>query len=436
MDSRLHFIFLVIIDVLAVVSTVFQVGSASIIAIMLTGLLILVGTPIQSFYTMLGTCLLAGTFLIGNIRVYFILMLITYIKIDRKIFLTDKFAFWVFLLIILYVIHDVRYATPGVIATYCCYLLYVFKMLSIVNWDEYNHRYAIIIFLVSILINQIGAAFLTGDLSMLADESSIDMRLGEGDVENGMNNNLGGAMDFPIHTLLFMTLSLPIIMGSWATTVSKIIISILFIGLFIVTFFTTSRVYLLGLSAFAVLIMIMMQSTEYGFGSKVISVVLILFALYFFFSSGYVNLFQTRFAQRNMEDYGMTSSRALIASDCISYLVDHPLAIIFGEGYIGYSTIGEQSHLLFQMTAHNIVLDCIMAFGMYGFLLICLASKNFYENIKSDYDLSGVKVLGLMPLICWFVMCLTNSACMNAKTYVLIPFLILHIFYCHQLLKY
>jgi len=434
MDKRIHFFCLVAIDAVAIAATVLQIQYLSILCSALAGILILMGSPMQSFYTILGTCLMSGVFGISTFGMYFILMLIAYIKIDGHLLQVDKYGPFVIFLLLIYIVHEMQYTTIGWIVYYSTYLLYLFKVLSVFDWSDYDHRYATIVFLMSIIFCQVGSALLTGDLTMLSDENAMNVRFGEGDVENGMNNNLGGAMSFPINTLMFITLSLPIIVGQWAQKKWKVLLVILIVALFVITFFTTSRVYLLGLATFGVMLIFSLWSRETGAWSKVLSLLVIGGCIFVFFRIGISGLIESRYAYRNSIDYGATSSRYIIAQDCLSYLSSHPLAAIFGKGYKSYSTIGQQLNLAFGgMTAHNIVLDCIMAFGLFGFILILSASRKFYVNLKNNTDCFGASVIGFMPLVCWFVMSLTNSGFMNPKTYVMIPFLIMHSVYHYQL---
>lgn len=435
MNKYIHFICLMTVDAMLIASTVLQIPMLGAAASLFAAFIIVCGNKMQSFYTILATCLMAGCCNIGSIGFYFILMLLAYFKIDGKALPAFKYTPFVVFLLLVMILHELRYSTIGYILYYCSYLLYLFKILSIVDWKGYDHRYATVVFLLSIIFTQIGATLLTGDLTMLSDETNTTVRFGEGDVENGANNNLGGAMNFPVQTLMFMTFSLPLIFGRWLKLLWKTFAIAAFVTLFVITFFTTSRVYILGLGTMSLMLMAMLMGRDYGFVVKIAVIALAVSAVYVFFSTGLSDLVLLRYEIRNSSDTGMLSSRDVIAKDCITYLTNHPLALLFGEGYKSYGEIGKQLHLAFQMSAHNSILDCIMAYGLYGFTLIIFASKNFFTKIKANTQCERVSIMGLMPLACWFMMSLTNSSFMLPQTYVLIPFMLLHLKYYKTLIN-
>ena len=138
-----------------------------------------------------------------------------------------------------------------------------------------------------------------------------------------------------------------------------------------------------------------------------------------------------------VEDSGVdiTTGRSEIFASCIKYLIEHPLAIIFGFGYDSYIEIGRLKKLAFQQSAHNIILDAVMGFGLLGCGLMVKAVNNMRKRISSTLQ-SKSSLLSWTPFLCWFLMCQTNTAFWLPKTYFIIPYLIIHTVCYKSLMSY
>lgn len=432
MSNRIHFFLITLIDILLVYSTVTQTASAAIAAFVLTVFTVLRGSGIQAFYTLLGTCFFSAVYNVSSIGVYFIVTILCCVKLLVNRATNTNVLLLGIALTILCALHDLLYRTIGNIVGSSVMLLSMFAILSNKDWHDYNHKYSTWLLLISMVIVQVGAILLTGDLSQLSDESVSVVRMGEGDVEGGMNNNLGGAMGFPITTLLFVTCSFPLLFGKQVNTFLKILLGVLDIVLLIVTFFTTSRVYLLGLFIF--LICVIIEFFAKSSKSKMWLIVIILGAVLVLNESGIINLIFERYMVRIVSHDVSIDSRTIIYTDCITYLVQHPLALLFGEGR-AYSEIGRIHNYAFGMSAHNIILDWIMAYGIFGIVILLSSIKRFVFSLKENTNFDKSGLLGYMPLICWFVMCQTNTPFILPKTFVLIPFMLLHSRYYKTLME-
>lgn len=431
MKDRFLFVLIVVIDVLLGISTVNRISICSNLAFVLLLYLILKGNAIQAFYAVLGTCFFSDTVNLGSIGTYFVIMFVAGGKIGGYGF--RNYTLPVFIILILYAIHDIFYTSFAWVLFYLSYLYFLFKVLTNLDFKKYNHLYAVGIFLVSVILVQIFSICLSGDLASFGDDSIEYARLGEGDVEDGYNNNLDGAMGFPITSMLFLTISLPILLGKRMRKKFKLFLGFLVIALFVATFFTASKVYLLGLACLLVCLLCEVFGSELRFSSKIGIVSFCIIAVIVLIQSGYLDIIVHRYIFRLTASDDVTTGRSRIYSDCLSYLSTNPLPLIFGSGYRGYCAIGASNGLKFSMSAHNIILDCIMAYGLFGAIIILCLCRNFYRSVKVYCGGPRMSMLGLMPFICWFVMNFTNSSFMLAKTYVVIPFLILHMKYYRKL---
>ena len=418
----MHFLLVTIIDILLVYSTVTQTPSAALVAFVLTVFTVLRGSGIQAFYTLLGTCFFSGVYNISGIGVYFLVTILCCVKLLANRATNANVLLLGIALTVLCALHDLPYHTTGIVIIDVIMLLSLSVIFSNKDWHDYDHRYASGLFLVSLIIVQVGAVLLTGDLTQLSDGSIEVVRMGEGDVEGGMNNNLGGAMGFPITTLLFVTCSLPLLIGKRLNPFRKVVLGAVVIALLVATFFTTSKVYLLGLLVF--LICVIIEFFAKSGKTKIWLIMILLGAIIVLNELGIYELLLGRYMARII-GVDISTNRFEIYESCFSYLGEHPLALLFGEGR-AYSEIGRINGYAFSMTAHNIILDIIMAYGSIGLIIILHSSKRFISTLSTNLELGKSGLLGYMPLICWFVMCQTNTPFSLPKTFVLIPFMLLH----------
>ena len=74
-----------------------------------------------------------------------------------------------------------------------------------------------------------------------------------------------------------------------------------------------------------------------------------------------------------------------------------------------------------------------MSFGLIGTILI-LKGVNHLRIYAKSFTRYSASILGWMPFLCWFTMSQTNTTFILPKTYFVLPFLVLHIYYYNELL--
>lgn len=75
------------------------------------------------------------------------------------------------------------------------------------------------------------------------------------------------------------------------------------------------------------------------------------------------------------------NSRTAIWRDCLDYLIKNPISILIGNGVNNYKLIGKSSSMLFSMSAHNLVLDAIMSWGITGLLAISATAVQLRDRL-------------------------------------------------------
>lgn len=414
------------------VSTTYMI-SAIVPAIILVVLYIILRSSVeQTFATLLCISYFSACFMIGSLGVFFILPMVATMKFYPKCHYSQGFtvAFLIFLFIFSYL--EIQYSTPGRLLERVSYLCCFFSFIGAFNVNDYNHKNTTFLLLFTLLIVNIFAIIMSGGISQFLVESAINVRMGDADMDKYQSDTLDGSMGFPVHTIVFLSLSLPLLMGNAIKRNTKFIIGIIVIAMVFVTFLTTSKVYLLGLAGFVVCTLPVLFKKNGG----IIALLAIIIFTVLNSQKWFIEMVYDRYIFRLGDDASdATSGRDEIFSSCIKYLKENPLALIFGLGYDSYIEIGKINKLAFQMSAHNIILDALMGFGLLGCGLMVKSVNLMRKTISSTLH-SNSSILSWTPFLCWFLMCQTNTAFWLPKTYFIIPYLIIHTVCYKSLMSY
>lgn len=422
MNRTLHILLTAMSCLAMAVSTTYMI-SAIVPAIILVVLYIILRSSVeQTFATLLCISYFSACFMIGSLGVFFILPMAAIMKFYPKCHYPKgfKIAFIIFLCIFSFL--EIQYSTVGRLIERLSYLCCFFSLMGAFDVKNYNHKETTYLLLFTLLIINIFAIIMSGGISHFLVENAVNIRMGDADMDKYQSDTLDGAMGFPVHTILMLSLSLPILMSKTTKKYSKVIIASIIIAMVFVTFLTTSKVYLLGLAGFAACTLPVIFKKNGG----VIAIVVIIFFAVLNTQRWFVDMVYDRYVFRLGDDgTEVTSGRDEIYASCINYLTGNPLAIIFGLGYDSYIEIGRLNKLAFQMSAHNIILDALMGFGLLGCGLMIKAANLLRQTISSTLHTKS-SLLSWSPFLCWFLMCQTNTAFWLPKTYFIIPYLIIH----------
>lgn len=404
------------------VSTTYMI-SAIVPAIILVVLYIILRSSVeQTFATLLCISYFSACFMIGTLGVFFILPMATIMKFYPKCHYSQGFKIALIIFLCIFSFLEIQYSTIGRLIERLSYLCCFFSLMGAFDVKNYNHKETTYLLLFTLLIINIFAIIMSGGISQFLVDNAVNIRMGDADMDKYQSETLDGAMGFPVHTILMLSLSLPILMSKTTKKYSKVIIASIIIAMVFVTFLTTSKVYLLGLAGFAACTLPVIFKKNGG----VIAILVIIFFAVLNTQSWFVDMVYDRYIFRLGDDgTDVTSGRDEIYASCINYLKGNPLAIIFGLGYDSYIEIGRLNKLAFQMSAHNIILDALMGFGLLGCGLMIKAANLLRQTISSTLHTKS-SLLSWSPFLCWFLMCQTNTAFWLPKTYFIIPYLIIH----------
>lgn len=341
------------------------------------------------------------------------------------------FLFW---FLVLWFVHDVQYKSLAVTIFSLLVPCYVFLFVLCKSLRDYDGYYAMWLVIATTLIGMVCVFMVQGGSLEAFIQTSYagEMRLGEADTDEGQKNQLGGAMGFPIYTLTVVTLLIQMLMTRRFTLLQKSVSITLIIGLIFITFLTVSRVYILGLATLLVLLsfhVMKSKSNSAKFGILFGCVAVIVIASNYL--TDYMDIVRENYVGRMEYDGGQggTGIRGVIFKDCFDYLMNDVECLMIGKGNGAYPLIGAELHRPFSMTAHNIMIDGLMSFGIIGFLFIMVVYKTVYKKDSHRYGIKWT-VFRAMPLLCMFIMYQTASPFLQDKTYPFLMFLVLNIIHC------
>lgn len=442
-DKKWLFVIYLIIAALAGVSNYMEPANIFVAAsIGLSLMVVLAGDNISVLYLLIALCPFYSSLRIGDLYAGFVIPLFVLVKLFIKP--STKYAsgmemFWAFFLLVWF-FHDFQFITFANalfrLFVPACIFVYICRQ----KLDEYDGYFAIWIVIATTLISMICIFMVQGgslDTFLYASYAG-EYRLGEADVDDGQKNQLGGAMGFPIYTIIIVSLSLQMLMTRQFKLWEKVLLIGLNIVLFFVTFLTISRVYILGLSTLVILLFLHMiksrnLKTILGLSFGLIIVYIIASVYLPEYMDGIFNSYLAR--QSNNSDHEGTGIRGAIYEDCIKYLTEDVECFLIGKGSSAYPLYGAKIHRLFSWSAHNIILDALMAFGIIGTIILISLYMHLYKREKNRTGLKWT-VFRIMPFACYFMMNMTATPFLLDKTYPMLLFLILNIIHCTDKTEY
>ena len=439
MSKKVLFIIYMIIAALAGISNFMEPANVFVMgALGLSLLVIVLGDEMATLYLMMALIPFYNSLNIGGIATDFIVQGAALIKLfmsrSRGIKPSLLMSFFIALFLLIWFIHDIQYKTLAASFFPLLVPLYTFSLINNKPFNRYDGYFAMWVIIVSTLIAMICVFMVQGgniDAFLYTDYAG-EIRLGEGSVDEGQKNQLGGAMGFPIYTLTIVTLLIQMLMTRKYKLWKKLSIIILIGVLFFITFLTVSRVYLLGLATMIVILALHLMRSRSTFAIVGFALTIIfIIGLASIYMSDYIDTVIFNYTGRIEGDGGQAGMgiRGLIYDDCLKYLSNNIECTLIGKGNGAYPLIGDAMGSLMSYSAHNIILDALMSFGILGSILLIIIYLKAY---KIESLRLGIKwsLFRIMPFIVIFIMWQTGSPFLQDKTYIIIMFFMLNIIHC------
>ena len=251
----------------------------------------------------------------------------------------------------------------------------------------------------------------------LKDNTGMIERLGEA------SRQLGGAMGLPIYCLLLLSMLLEDDLEHERSAVYRLV-SILFMALIgLLGLLTLSRVFLLGLGVLALCFFWMIRK---GKAKRVLTICLAgaaLIALFWLIFPGEANRLVDSFYLRLKDPLG--SGRLEIYKDCLLYLLENPLRLLLGNGAFHYVQIGQTEGYAFSAMAHNLYLDLVMSWGLFGVLFFVTYLRLMIKRLKKAFP-ERPKPSSMMAILTLAACFMTEGTMQYYNIYFYILFLLIN----------
>ena len=227
---------------------------------------------------------------------------------------------------------------------------------------------------------------------------------------------VGGAMAIPIYSLLIISFTITMILTRKYKNAIQLVFGVvlsvvsLFLGLL-----TVSRSFFAGLFLTIILLVLLYKVNTRSQLLKKTLIIVLLIGVTFAAMRAMPEIFNKIIFNLNSRistDSTGTGSRSIIYADCIQYLFNHPIVLIFGKGSNGYQAFGHQNNYLFSAGCHNYFLDIIMSFGLLGFVvLLILVFSNYYpKELVSSMKKCPISIIPFAVLVLFAITAFrTNS---------------------------
>ncbi|MEG0559840.1 MAG: O-antigen ligase family protein [Muribaculaceae bacterium] len=431
LSKKIRYTILIIIVIILGTSQLQDMQFIIPIAVVLFAFLICTQSVIEDFYCFVCLIPYLSIFSINDIGVTFLFFLISSIKLLISNSEKIKDQHIIVALIIILIIessNDLLKCSFGETLSPISYILYFSFFILFAPLKKINSSKLIAFFVIGLITVQIfsiiQAGGLTGLISNL-DNTDIKIRLGETDTEKNYGNNLGGAMGFPIYSIMLICIAYKFIITNKDKIYRILIISFIIFEI-IITLFTLSRVFFLGLSMFFICVIISVIQSKKGVLMLLFFIMIV--AITYFYVDNSANILLEKYQKRGNDD--ISTGRFQIYYDSLEYLLNNFRAIFIGDGIIGYRRVGELLSKLFSMSAHNLYLDIIMSVGIIGFICLFSILKSLFKKAKEQIK-GKATIITAMPFICYVIMENAGGSINDAKQYIY--FLVLTIYiYSHK----
>ena len=313
--------------------------------------------------------------------------------------------------------NDYFYVSLGSLLAWMSIALVCFYIMNYIDVEELNLLKITVNFcfgvLLAVVANLRGAEF---------ENSGIE-RFGSANI------SLGGAMGIPLYALILTTILIVILLNYEISFMKKIFLGTIILIMNVFALLSISRAYLLGVMTILICCLISLLTKKGGKSFKFICFILLaaVIAIYLYYDEfmGIVGSFQYRMLEHSSDD-----GRTGIWISCIDYLKQNFKAFLVGDGILNYTTIGADLNQRFAMSAHNVVLDTVMAFGIIGSVCFAAVLRWFATKCKTALQVKP-NIISMMPLITLGVYYMTAGSFRYLKTWLYFIMMI-YIMYAYE----
>lgn len=241
---------------------------------------------------------------------------------------------------------------------------------------------------------------------------------------------VGGAMEIPLHALLIISVSVVLLLERKdLSTVQKVGMGAIIVYTTMIGALTISRSFILGGAIILLLVLVVVARTNTRLFFGLLLMMMGLAVGVYILMPNVVERIFLNFFERITTDTGGGSGRGLIWINCIKYLLERPMRLLFGCGASRYVTLGVGGDVMdMGYGAHNLFLDVLMSWGGVGFVCVALLVVNTLLRIKKKKPKQ--KMLYYIPLITYFAFAITALRAVELVTwsYLIVCILVIKTF--------
>ena len=423
--ENMHLLIQVLLYILLAISSLSGMNMFNTLTTVLIILYFLLSAPHEHFYFLIGFVPFEQVLRFNNVSAYFILLLISVIKLIYK----NKYKKYNIsgILCLIYFIsieifHEVGNISYGELLIVLSTILYFCFFVFLSDDKFYNTTRIVQNFCISFIIIMLHSLYTYGSVNALIQMISTSeeiVRFGNEDT------SIGGAMGIPLYSAIVISLliSYYIIKPNLNLLVKLIIV--FFCGISVLFgILTISRSFLLMMAVWLVFVVFSIFNKQ----RKRVFIVLILLVLIGIYvyntNSDSINSIIGNYLYRANKDSGF-GIRGKIWGSCFKYMNENSLGYIFGYGINNYVLIGYRKVLLFSALAHNLYIDIIMSIGITGFICLIVQVNQLIKKVKMLFN-TKITIMAFAPLFVFLAFGFTALSLSNIKTWIYVLMLVIY----------
>ena len=330
-----------------------------------------------------------------------VLLVKKFIKNNLKI--SKQVLFPIFVILIITLFNEFTLSGFWNIVSWCSFAIMVVLLAERLNVEIINVWWIIINFYFGIL------AAIYANIGAVSFVDSEIERLGSEYI------SLGGAMGIPLYILLITSMLLVVFIHNTLRRKQKCFVILNIVFLNAIALLSISRAYLLGIATIIGCMLLGLFTKKGGAVARLVIIVAVIALLVVWLNYDELLLIIQRFQYR-FEVHVGDDGRTDIWFSCIEYLGTHIKTFLFGDGILSYQNINSE-YAYYQYTAHNIYLDCLMAFGMIGTVCILQFFVSFWKKCKKRLR-GKADIISFMPFLTLSVYYVTSGSFRYFKTWI------------------
>lgn len=406
------------IALISAISCALRLSFLGYIAIFAVLLFVILKNPSDFFLLFLAISPFTAAFTIGGKGIFGFLIIASVLKmfLYKKYYSKTVFLAGI-VLIALELANDFANINIGIFVSMFASVLLFFMYTAYLDYNRLNVNEMLITLAITCFLEMLAVYIANGgNIAVYENDVNSMIRLGATEWQ------AAGAMEIPVYALMGICSLVVILMKNKTSLLIKILSMAAIVFELYLSVLSLSRVFYLGLFA-AVFFLLFFLFGEKKKGRAMVTISVLAMAVIAFWSwkGDYILLAFQRMMNRQMSDF--SSGRLDIWKSCVEYLSSHPLRLLIGNGMRNYTQVGASLNADFSMSAHNLILDAVMSFGLIGCISLISIFAFSIKQLKRIYPVKALD-MNKLPLLVYLVMKMTGGMFYYFQTFTFLMVLI------------